>query len=318
VKATVARYQALHPAAADAASWFPDAVADMDTPAWEQLYVNAEHDGRVGVVTLGRETYGWDVDRELNRALDWLVAAGIERVIVTGDFHISTQMVGADTGDFFPALEGVEAGLAITSQWSRTGRRLADDFRVSVAMIPGKRCLGGMLELLAHCHWIVAVDDARLGWPEVTLPVVPGMEGCHWPLRRAPVDARGRVLDMLLTGRPVRASDAVGWLVDWAGPIEGAVGMAWRLASDAEHGLTARPMDDGRIELAVDLDALPPADGPGTEAAREAILACARASAGATLEAALGIQARLAAEFLAGPACRGGAVGAEWAKTTQV
>jgi enoyl-CoA hydratase/carnithine racemase len=291
----------------------------MDAPEWTQLYVNAEHDGQVGVVTLGRETYGWDVDRELNRALDWLVAEGIERVIVTGDFHISTQMIGADTSDFFPALEDVESALAITNGWSRTARRLAEDFRVSVAMIPGKRCLGGMLELLAHCHWTVAVEDARLGWPEVTLPVVPGMEGCHWPLRRAPARARGRILEMLLTGRPAKAADAVGWLIDWAGPLEEAARKAWSLASGGDHGLSARPMEEGPIhDVSADLGTLPDADGPGMEAARAAILECARAAGGVAVGDALEIQARQAAEFLAGPACRAGAVGAEYVKTTSV
>ena len=34
------------------------------------LYVNAEHNGEVGVITLGRESYNYDVDEELNRAID--------------------------------------------------------------------------------------------------------------------------------------------------------------------------------------------------------------------------------------------------------
>jgi len=319
VVSTVEAYHRLHPAAKEKASWFPGAVADMDRPEWAQLWVNAEHDGEVGVVTLGRESYSWDVDHELNRALDWLVDEGIERVIVTGDFHISTQMIGADTGDFFPALEDVDSGLAITHGWSRTARRLHDDFRVSVAMIPGKRCLGGMLELLVHCHWVVAVEDARLGWPEVTLPVVPGMEGCHWPLRRAPRDAWPRILQMLLTGRPVKATDAVGWLIDWAGPVEQAAAKAWSLATGAHHGLDARPMEAGALEdVPDDVAGLPEADSPGMDAARGAILECARLAGGAPLDEALEIQARLAADFLAGPVCRAGSVGAEWAKTTQV
>ncbi len=167
VVATVEAYHRLHPEAAEGV-WYPDAVADMGTPEWSQLYVNAEHDGKVGVVTLSRESYSWDVDQELNRALDWLLAEGIDRVIVTSDFHISTQMVGADTTEFYAALDDVEAGLAITHGWSGTARRLHDDFRVSVAMVPSKRCLGGMLELLTHCHYLVAVENARLGWPEVT------------------------------------------------------------------------------------------------------------------------------------------------------
>ena len=32
------------------------------------------------------------------------------KVILTGDFHLSTQMVGADTSEFYPALEDAEAG----------------------------------------------------------------------------------------------------------------------------------------------------------------------------------------------------------------
>jgi hypothetical protein len=39
----------------------------------------------------------YDVDGELNRAIDWLQAEGIGRVILTGDFHLSTQLIGADT-----------------------------------------------------------------------------------------------------------------------------------------------------------------------------------------------------------------------------
>ena len=44
-------------------------------------------------------------------------------VIVTGDFHLSTQMLGADTSEFFPTLADTQAGYAFTSGWSATGRR---------------------------------------------------------------------------------------------------------------------------------------------------------------------------------------------------
>jgi enoyl-CoA hydratase/carnithine racemase len=317
VVATVEAYHGLHPAAADAA-WHPEAVARMDGPDWMQLYVNAEHDGHVGVVTLGRESYNWDVDAELNRALDWLRSEGIERVIVTGDFHVSTQMVGADTSAFYPALGDVEAGLAITTGWSRTARRLNDDFVVSVGMVPGKRCLGGMLELLLHCHHLVSVDDARFGFPEVTLPVVPGMEGCHWALRRAPAADAPRVMEMLLGGRPVKATDAVGWLIDHAAPLEEALRAAWDLAAGA-GAVERRPMVEGPLSAVPEPpEGLPEADGPAMEAARAAILHCARAAGAVPLAEALEVQARLAADFLAGPACRGGAVGADYVRTTSV
>lgn len=313
VRALVERSHTLMPAAAEGA-WYPETLAALGTPEGSQLYVNAEHDGRIGVVTLGRESYNHDVDAELNRALDWLLDEGIERVIVSGDFHLATQMVGADTSEFFAALDDVDAGLAITTGWSRTARRLHDDFRTSVGFVGGKRCLGGMLELLVHCHHLVAVDDARLGWPEVTLPVVPGMEGCHWPLRRTDREGRRRLLAALLTGRALRAAEAEGWLVDRAAPLPEALAHAWALAG-AEGDDGRRPVHEDAFELAGDmLPPLPPADGPGIAAGRHAILECVRASCAVPVERALDVQARIAADFLASADCRRGAVGAEAAR----
>ena len=316
VRRTVEAYHRIHPEAKSSA-WHPDALAKMDGAAWQQLYVNAEHDGTVGVVTIGRDSYNWDVDREMNRALDWLKAEGIRRVIVSGDFHISTQLVGADTAEFFGALADVQKGLAITTGWPSTGRRLNDEFEVSVAFIGGKRCLGGMLELLVHCHYFVAVDDARLGWPEVTLPVVPGMEGCHWPIRRAPKDAWPRIVHMLLSGAPVKAKEASGWLIDWAGPMDQALAKAWVIASGGDQGLRQRPLETGALKgVPSDAPGLPPVDGPLNESARKAIVDCVQASCGVPLGEALGIQARYAAEFLASKSCRAGRVGQEYERTT--
>ncbi|UCG50738.1 MAG: hypothetical protein JSW58_11075, partial [Candidatus Latescibacterota bacterium] len=87
----VEAYHKRHPAAAKKA-WHPEVFELVSGPEWQQLYVNAEHDGNVGVITIGRESYNSDVNAELNRAIDWLKSHGIKRVIVTGDFHLSAQM----------------------------------------------------------------------------------------------------------------------------------------------------------------------------------------------------------------------------------
>ena len=315
VRSTVEAYHRVHPEAARSA-WHPETLERMEGPDWEQLYVNAEHDGTIGVVTLSRESYSWDVDRELNHALDWLRAEGIRRVIVTGDFHLSTQMVGADTADFFAALDDLEAGLAITGGWPATARRLHDQFEVSVGFVPGKRLLGGMLELLMHCHHLVAVEDARLGWPEVTLPVLPGMEGCHWPFRRAPQAEWGRLARMLLTGETVRARDAVGWLADHAGPMDEALRAAWSLASGAPGAARRRPPEGGPLAgVTAHLAGLPETSSAAEHEVRRSFLAAIEAACHANLADAIAIQARHAAEFLASPACRAGRVGAERART---
>jgi enoyl-CoA hydratase/carnithine racemase/3-hydroxyacyl-CoA dehydrogenase len=314
----VGRYHRLHPEAAKQA-WHPDAFDAIGEPAWQQLYVNAEHDGHVGVLTISREAYNHDVDAELNRAIDWLKGEGIRRVILTGDFHLSTQMVGADTRDFYPALSSVAEGKRVSATWSRTARRLHEDFETSVGYVAGKRALGGMLELLSHCHYLVAHDGASLGFPEVTLPVVPGMEGCHWPLRKAKPADRVHLLRMLLSGRAVKAQDAVGWLLDWAGPEAEAYGVVWRLASGEAAPVAKRALETGALkDVPQGVPDLAPAGSPATAAAREAILGCVRASAGVPLAQALEVQSQHSADFMVSETCKRGAVGTEYVKTTQV
>jgi enoyl-CoA hydratase/carnithine racemase len=316
--ATVETYHRLHPEAA-AQAWYPEAFARISTPEWQQLYVNAEHDGTVGVLSLSRESYNSDVDAELNRAIDWLQKEGVDRVIVTGDFHLATQMVGADTAEFYPAMTDGAAGVTIAAGWSCTARRLHEDFAVSVGLVNGKRSLGGMLELLLHCHYLVAVDGAELGLPEVTLPVVPGMEGCHWPFRRMAREHWPRYLEMLLVGRPVRADQTVGWLADYAGRLDDAVQVAWAVASGGDHGLALRDLDEAALDSVVEAAPdLPAAASPGMEAGRKAILDTVRAATTCTISEALETHAKHSGGFMSDDACRQGVIGTAWKKTVLV
>jgi enoyl-CoA hydratase/carnithine racemase len=315
---TVEAYHKVHPEAA-AQAWHPDVFARLETPEWQQLYVNAEHDGTVGVISFSRESYSWDVDAELNRAIDWLHQEKIERVIVTGDFHLATQMVGADTADFYPAMTDEAAGEVVAAGWSRTARRLHDDFKVSVGLVNGKRCLGGMLELLMHCHYLVAVDGADLGMPEVTLPVVPGMEGCHWPFRRMEREHWPQLLGLLLQGQSEKANDTVGWLADFVGGRDDTLQIAYTVASGGEHGLAMRGIEKGALYgVAEALPDLAAASDPGVEAGRKAILDTIRAATSATLAEALEIQARHSGGFMISDACRHGVIGTAWRKTVLV
>jgi len=313
----VEAYHRLHPEAAGSC-WYPAVFEQIGSPEWQQLYVNAEHDGDVGILTISREAYNSDVDAELNRAIDWLKAEGIAKVLVTGDFHLATQMLGADTSEFFPALDDVEEGRRIAAAWSATARRLHDEFQVSVGVVDGKRCLGGSLELLMHCHYLVAVEDAVLGLPEVTLPVVPGMESCHWPFRKAKRDDWPKLVRLLLSGTPVKAKDAVGWLVDFAGPMEESLRTAWRLVSGGQAGSTMRKLDEGVLRGVPSAAGLPASDNPSTEAARKAIMQSIQDACGVPLAEALKVQAGHSAGFMVTPFCRQGGIGTERQRTMMV
>jgi enoyl-CoA hydratase/carnithine racemase/3-hydroxyacyl-CoA dehydrogenase len=313
-KALVAAYHKQHPAAAKS-PWYADALDRINEPEWQQLYVNAEHDGTVGVITLSRESYNSDVDVELNRAMDWLKAAKIDRVILSGDLHLSTQMVGADTSEFYPALEDVNAGQSLSERWSATARRLHTDFATSVGVITGKRCLGGMLELMVHCHFLVAANGTQLGLPEVTLPVVPGMEGCHWTFRKTQPADWSKLMTLLLSGKSVRAEDSVGWLVDASGSVNECLVTAFAIASGTSK-IARRAFAEGALTgIPTDVAGLRATEGPSLEAGRKAITDCVVASCGASLADAIAVQAKHSAEFMKTPACRKGRVGSEFTKT---
>lgn len=309
----VGAYHRLFPAAAGT-TWYPDTFMNMAEGAWTQLYVNAEHNGKAGVITISRESYNDDVDAELNRAIDWLLGQGIHRVILTGDFHLATQLVGADTLAFHPALSDEREGERISLAWSRTARRLHHDFRASVGFIHGKRCMGGMLELMMHCHQLVAVEDTLLAMPEVTIPVLPGMEGCHWPFRKADAEGRKKLLRLVLEGRPVKAADASGWLVDHAGTLENAVRTAWQVMEQDAAALKPRPFAEGPVETPDAAEAgLALVDGPLKEA-RAAIARCVAEACNAPVDLALTVQARHSAAFMTGSLCRKGRLGSDYDK----
>jgi enoyl-CoA hydratase/carnithine racemase len=314
----VEAYHRQHPEAATKA-WYPEAYENMGSSAWQQLYVNGEHDGKVGVISISRESYNHDVNAELNRAIDWLKSEGINRVVVTGDFHLSTQMIGADTSDFFPALNDAEKGVEVASGWSQTARRLYDEFETSVGFVNGKRCLGGFLELMAHCHYLVAEENAALGMPEVTLPVVPGMEGCHWPFRKTGPENWQRLLQLLLSGRPVRGKEAVGWLIDYAGSMEDSIQTVWKIATGADHGVSKRSViETGLDGIPKEIEGLGDSGDPAIEAARKAIVECIENSCRAAISEALVIQAKHSGNFMTTPPCHKGAIGAAYLRTMLV
>lgn len=314
----VKAYHKLHPEAGKN-HWYPEVFKEMENLEWQQLYVNAEHNGKVGIITIGRESYNHDVNVELNRVIDWLKAEKIERVIVTGDFHLSTQMIGADTNDFFPALSNLEEGIKISSDWSQTARRFHDEFQISVGYVNGKRCLGGFLELLVHCHYLISVKDADLGTPEVTLPVVPGMEICHWPFRKTDPKDWPKLLQLLLEGKPVKANEAVGWLVDYTGSMDESLKMVWKIVADGDAVLQMRKLKEEKLKnVPLEINGLSESDDPATEAARRAIFQSVRNSCNASLSEALLVQARHSADFMTTPHCQNGIVGTEYKKTMLV
>src|SRR6266849_5293037 len=135
------------------------------------------------------------------------VLASLERDMPKGLVLRSAKpagfIAGADIGEFRRMTDAaaVEARLAQAHAVVDRLDRLAAP---TVAVIHGY-CLGGGLEIALACDYRIAVEDARLGFPEVMLGLHPGLGGTvRLPRLINPLEA----MTMMLTGRNVRAGRA--------------------------------------------------------------------------------------------------------------
>lgn len=177
--------------------------------------------------------------------------------------------------------------------------------------------MGGMLELMMHCHYLFADADTTLAMPEVTLPVVPGMEGCHWAIRKAKPADRVKLMALLMNGKQVKAKETVGWFVDYAGSLENGLKKAWEVMQKGSKALPLRKVEEKAFKVAVKDARVPASSDPAVNAARKAIADCVEASCNAPLAKAIEIQAKHSAEFMVTPLCRKGRVGSEYDKVMQ-
>jgi enoyl-CoA hydratase/carnithine racemase len=191
-------------------------------------------------------------------------------------------MRGAGERAFSAGADISEFGTAPSIVASRAARRDRDLWplllhlpRPTIAAIHGY-ALGAGLELSLYCDFRIASDDAVLGLPEVKLGYIPSAGGTQMLPR---LIGPGRALEMVLSGEPVSARDALALgLVHRVVAREDLDAAAERLALQ----LASRPPDalvaaKRAVDLALELDL---ASGPAAEAAvvrqflarREAIL----------------------------------------------
>ena len=113
---------------------------------------------------------------------------------------------GADIGKFPKMLGDAEAA----TQYSRDCSRLLvhlDQMQKPVVAALNGMALGGGLELALRCHAILAVRQAWVQFPEVTLGIVPGIGGMVVPYRRWP-QAAPLFHDMIRVAKRLKAPEA--------------------------------------------------------------------------------------------------------------
>lgn len=162
-----------------------------------------------------------------------------------------------------------------------------------VAAIEGI-CLGGGLELALACHYRVATEGARLGFPEITLGLLPGAGGTQ----RAPrLIGAMAALDLMLTGRQIDASEAseLG-LIDQVAESDALAASLQALAECAY----LKPRRSGALpapdDLAQSVSAVRRAKSMST--AGNSILECFAAIANGSLNDGLALEAKLFGELM--------------------
>ncbi len=126
----------------------------------------------------------------------------VRGVILTGAGE-KAFVAGADINEL-AVLTPVEAR-AYAMRGQDAFRRIETLGKPTVAAVNG-HALGGGLELAMACSVRFASENAQLGQPEVKLGIIPGYGGTQ---RLPRLVGRGRALQLLLSGEPVGAAEAL-------------------------------------------------------------------------------------------------------------
>ncbi len=128
--------------------------------------------------------------------------ASVDVVIITGSGQ-KAFAAGTDIGE----LTSVNA--ASGKEFSAYGQQafdLIENLGKPVIAAVNGYALGGGCELALACHIRIASENAKFGQPEVNLGIIPGYGGTQ---RLARLIGRGRAMEMILTGNPIDAQEAL-------------------------------------------------------------------------------------------------------------
>lgn len=143
-----------------------------------------------------------DVISELNIILQSLKTSSTNGLVIRSN-KTSGFCLGADINEF-TSLKSEDQIVEKLSNANSVLNQIESLDIPTVAIIHG-HCLGGGLELALRCQYRLAVKGAQIGFPEINLGLIPGLEGsvrlthCIDPLE---------AMKMILKGKPVSAEHA--------------------------------------------------------------------------------------------------------------
>jgi enoyl-CoA hydratase len=140
---------------------------------------------------------------QIGAAMEEVAADPAARVLLVTGAGDKAFVAGADIAQMQSF--GAAEAQAFSERGNRTFRQLELLPVPAIALVNGY-ALGGGCELALACDWIIASERAVFGPPEVNLGVVAGFGGTQ---RLTRLLGRNRALELLLTGRMVKAEEAL-------------------------------------------------------------------------------------------------------------
>jgi enoyl-CoA hydratase len=166
-----------------------------------------ERDDAVAIVTIDRPKVLNAMDQATLDALDHLMAAlkadpAVRAIVVTGSGD-RAFVAGADINEL--AVQTPAGGRELALKGQRVFDGIENLEKPVIAAINGY-ALGGGCELAMACTLRIAANTAMIGLPEITLGILPGYAGTQ---RLARLVGKGKAMELILTGTPVSAEEAV-------------------------------------------------------------------------------------------------------------
>jgi enoyl-CoA hydratase len=169
--------------------------------------LRVEPDGPVVCITVNRPSRMNALNAVVKEELRGLMAllrddAAVRAIVITGAGE-KAFVAGTDIEE----LAGLdrERGLTFSQQGQALMNLIEQIGKPVIAAVNGY-ALGGGCELALACHLRLASDSAKFGMPEVNLGTIPGYGGTE---RLAKLVGRGKVLELMLTGRQIDAAESL-------------------------------------------------------------------------------------------------------------
>jgi enoyl-CoA hydratase len=166
-----------------------------------------DRDGATTIVTINRPKVLNALNSETIEALRQTFVEiqgdeAVRAVVLTGAGE-KAFVAGADINEL--AVQTPTSGREHAMRGQRVFALIETLGKPVVAAINGF-ALGGGCELAMACTLRLAADTAKLGQPEINLGLMPGYAGTQ---RLSRLVGRGRAMELVLTGAPIAAEDAL-------------------------------------------------------------------------------------------------------------